>query len=307
MELMTLTINLFCAVNRASHPRWGKAPHKPVLLLAILHEIEELRICENLVPITPNLAASFRAWWSVLVPPDTWTENMYLPFRHLTAEGWWTLMCGEQTVDAESIEKTSTLKQLASLTDGGRFKDDLWLDLRETNERRALRRFVLSYYFDLKNASEDPKSLPRMNPVEETTRLLVEALQEIGSPAHYREIFETLSAMTTLAESINEKKIKALMDRVRDVFVHFDRGVYALTEWGVQDRRVYAHSESGYIGDHIETFLVNRDKPALVDDVVDYVISQKPCRELSILQRLAVDERFYAFGKSSYGLKRWVA
>ena len=45
----------------------GKAPHKPILLLALIHEISEGEIKENRIFITPELIASFKEIWSRLV------------------------------------------------------------------------------------------------------------------------------------------------------------------------------------------------------------------------------------------------
>ncbi len=306
-ELLALYSDVFLRLNRAPHARWGRAPHKPVFLLAVLREIDRHRISKNLIPVTPDLAASFRGWWSVLVPPDTWTEDMYLPFRHLRGDGWWSLVRDGSIVDAEAINRTSTLRQLAALIDGGQFADDIWPLLEDEESRISLRRFLLQHHFTLDHYDDEPLAMRPMKPVEHMTLLLEQALRQIGRPAHFREITEALNALTIPLGAFDEKKVKARLDRVREVFVYFDKGTYALAEWGVTDRRVYARSEGGCIGDHIEEFLANRDQPADVGEVLDYVLCRKPCRELSIMQRLSADERFYPFGEGKYGLKRWVA
>jgi putative restriction endonuclease len=56
-------------LNRASSQKvkGSKAPHKPVLLLALIQEIEEGRIKDNRVTISPELLASFKEIWSRVV------------------------------------------------------------------------------------------------------------------------------------------------------------------------------------------------------------------------------------------------
>ncbi len=39
--------------------KYGKAPHKPVLLLAVIHEIEKGNIRDNRIYLTPELVGTF--------------------------------------------------------------------------------------------------------------------------------------------------------------------------------------------------------------------------------------------------------
>jgi len=80
-------INQLFHLKRAPHrnKRAGKAPHKPVLLLALIQEIEEGRISENRVFIKPELLASFKEIWSRLVVGN-WQPRFFLPFYHLSNE-----------------------------------------------------------------------------------------------------------------------------------------------------------------------------------------------------------------------------
>ena len=56
----------------------GKAPHKSVLLLALVQEVEEGRITDNKVYITPELLASFKEIWSKLVTEGSWHCKFFL-------------------------------------------------------------------------------------------------------------------------------------------------------------------------------------------------------------------------------------
>ena len=70
----------------------GEAPHKPVLLLSVLHEYAAGRINGNQVFITPELTRTFSNYWNALV--TTGHEKRFaLPFYHLANEkgSWWRL------------------------------------------------------------------------------------------------------------------------------------------------------------------------------------------------------------------------
>ena len=45
----------------------GEAPHKPVLLLSVLHEYAAGRITDNQIYITPELTHTFARYWNALV------------------------------------------------------------------------------------------------------------------------------------------------------------------------------------------------------------------------------------------------
>ena len=79
-------------LNRASSRtvKGSKAPHKPVLLLALIQEVDEGRIKENRFTITPDLLATFRGLWSQLVEGN-WSCKIYSPFYHMTNDkpGFW--------------------------------------------------------------------------------------------------------------------------------------------------------------------------------------------------------------------------
>lgn len=163
----------FASLNRAPHPRLGRAPHKPVLLLTLLDVVEQGSITENFVPITPELAALFRQHWQALVPPGTWQEKMNMPFRHLLHDGFWELIKDGQPQTAAMVGEPSSLIQLAQRVDGGRFSPDLWALLQESVARSVLRSQLLQTYF------ADAELLPAIQPSDilarEAARLLTEA------------------------------------------------------------------------------------------------------------------------------------
>lgn len=69
----------------------GGAPHKPVLLLAILEGIRKGEILSNRIAITPELVLEFKSIWSRLVITQH-SPNFALPFYHMKSEPFWELV-----------------------------------------------------------------------------------------------------------------------------------------------------------------------------------------------------------------------
>ncbi len=72
-------------VDRASK---NPAPHKPLLLLAILDQIEEGSITSNIVRLTPELAFRFLGYWEVVSSRGRSVGRAELPFFHLQSDGF---------------------------------------------------------------------------------------------------------------------------------------------------------------------------------------------------------------------------
>ena len=99
---------LFATLNR----NLNSAPHKPVLLLTLLSEIERGAITANLVPITPELVAAFRIHWRALVPQGNWQERIATPFLHLTSDKFWELVKNGDKVTLQQFGTSVSVKQL---------------------------------------------------------------------------------------------------------------------------------------------------------------------------------------------------
>jgi putative restriction endonuclease len=149
-------IGFFDNLHRNQNPRWGWAPHKPILLLAMLDEIDRGNIQDNFIEITPDLVASFRAYWRILVPPDTWHEKISYPFRFLVQDGFWELIKDGAPVSTHSLGYHPTLRQLTTEVDGARLDLQLWQLLQDPSALSALRSFLLKRYFNAGIADVDP-------------------------------------------------------------------------------------------------------------------------------------------------------
>lgn len=127
----------------------GKAPHKPILLLALIQEVAEGRITDNKVFITPELLASFKEIWSRLAEGH-WHCRFFLPFYHLQNDmpKFWFL----KTEPGASVVLTSSYspKSVSGLIDAVRyayFADWLWELLSDPVNREQLRLQLLAHYF----------------------------------------------------------------------------------------------------------------------------------------------------------------
>lgn len=151
MDAFTLSkyLGVFGNLHRNQNPKWGMAPHKPILLLAVLDEIERGNIRENFIELTPELTISFRAYWRVLVPPETWLEKIVNPFRFMVQDGFWELIKNGVPVSTQLLGNNPTIKQLTTEVDGAQFAPDLWELLQDRAAIDSLRGHLLREYFQV--------------------------------------------------------------------------------------------------------------------------------------------------------------
>ena len=71
-------ITALTKLKRATHRNkvYGKAPHKVVLLLAVVEQIEAGNITDNKIYITADLVAAFQKIWLKLVPLEYLTKTL---------------------------------------------------------------------------------------------------------------------------------------------------------------------------------------------------------------------------------------
>lgn len=67
---------------RTANTKYGKAPHKPVLLISILELIKQGHYLNNQISITPELVATFQENWQLLVTTGH-TQDFTQPFGRL--------------------------------------------------------------------------------------------------------------------------------------------------------------------------------------------------------------------------------
>jgi putative restriction endonuclease len=68
------------------------APHKPLLVLAMLDLAEEGRLPHGKVPLTPELAFRFATYWGIVAERRPQRPDIRLPFHHLSSDGLWSAL-----------------------------------------------------------------------------------------------------------------------------------------------------------------------------------------------------------------------
>jgi len=126
------------------------APHKPVLLLALMRAMELGLVTEDRFDITDDLIRLFREYWRTLVRSQH-QERFYLPFYHLSNDGsgLWSIqkMPG---FDANALTTSNSIKSLSALRQYvayGKLRDDVFLRWMDPVHRELARAYLLDRYF----------------------------------------------------------------------------------------------------------------------------------------------------------------
>ena len=135
-----------------SPARWGaltkhRAPHKPLLLLAVLDQFAEGGVTSNLIEASPDLGELFTLYWARVMPPDQ-RGNMALPFFHLQSDGFWHLLPKPGKADyLAAVRQIRSMNELQETAFGARLDEDLYALLRIEQSRDVLRRTLIETYF----------------------------------------------------------------------------------------------------------------------------------------------------------------
>jgi putative restriction endonuclease len=157
-ETLSKYLAVFGNLNRKVSKEHGRAPHKPILLLAVLDEIQRGAYPDGLITITPELVATFQHYWRSLVASDYWRERMEFPFRYLYQDGFWHFRKNGVGI-APDLDRTYSLLQLSREFDGAFLSPDLWQLLQEPDGLNALWAHLLQTCFDLR-----PAGIPKPDP-----------------------------------------------------------------------------------------------------------------------------------------------
>lgn len=123
--------------------QYGKAPHKPVFLLTLLELIDKQLITINRVTITPELVATFKENFSLLVK-TAHKDDFTQPFFYMQSDGFWFLKTKMGTFLDIYIRSVQTL---SDRLDFGYFADDLFSLLMNDYARLQLKNALLDCYF----------------------------------------------------------------------------------------------------------------------------------------------------------------
>ena len=108
----------------------NNAPHKPVLLLAIMRAIELGLVSENKIRITDELIGLYHCYWKKLVRSNH-VANFHLPFYHLSNDGanLWNIkkIVGFDNNVLSASNSPKGLRALRQYVEYGELRQDIFL------------------------------------------------------------------------------------------------------------------------------------------------------------------------------------
>ena len=195
-ELATY-IRQFVHLRRAPGAVWTvttkkQAPHKPILLLAVLDLVARGAITSPFIAITGDLVELnelFNLYWWRIIPLGQ-TSSIAFPFSRLHNEPFWELVpLPDKVITAATINNVTSASQLRTLSLGSRLDEDLFHYMQQPESRNALREALLLSCF-----SEEARTA-----LEEQAVINAEAYSysiELEQKAHLPLVKETLEADT---------------------------------------------------------------------------------------------------------------
>ncbi len=149
---MDSPIKLVTSLKRNNNKGVG-APHKPVLLLAIIRGYETGVLSGNLIQISPELLGIFKQIWNFLVRSD-YQLGMGYPFFYLKSEPFWELTFKQGAGDASSNQnKAKNISALDGVVDYAKIEAKMASWLNDSEKRKLLTEAILQKYFPLTKAS----------------------------------------------------------------------------------------------------------------------------------------------------------
>jgi putative restriction endonuclease len=128
---------------------YGKAPHKPIFLLTLIELIEERFITENKVCVTPELVATFKENFALLVNAPN-KDDFTQPFFYLKNDGFWFLKPNPGFLFDTYIRNVQTLSDRLGYA---YFADNLYNLLINPQARLHLKTLILDTYFPATRAA----------------------------------------------------------------------------------------------------------------------------------------------------------
>lgn len=145
---MEALIQQITALHRM-HTQYGPAPHKPILLLAVIESFEHGEIGKNQIDINEMLLMRFYDLWKLLVNSNQ-EPNFSLPFFNLGIERrrLWKLIPfpGEKLPPLKRYHFKS-IRKLRETIVGATLSDDFYYALSRRNTREKIKAALIKAYF----------------------------------------------------------------------------------------------------------------------------------------------------------------
>ena len=129
-----------------------RAPHKAIMLLAVIDCIASGAIDENLITLSDELIATYRALWCVVFGQEPTTAQVVMPFYRLKADGFWHLIPKQNEEQMrEDVRRLDSSKPMFDALYLGVWLDDALFEAiqsLETDSRFKLVQSLVYTYFD---------------------------------------------------------------------------------------------------------------------------------------------------------------
>jgi len=155
MAELAVYMKQFSRLRRAPGAIWtdttkNHAPHKPILLLAVMDMIARGVITSPFIAVTVDLVELnelFNLYWRRIIPLGQ-TSSIAFPFTRLHNEPFWELVpLPDKELSASAINNITSVSQLRTLVLGARIDDDLFRYLNHPESRASLREILLQSCF----------------------------------------------------------------------------------------------------------------------------------------------------------------
>ena len=192
---LEIYIRQFAHLRRAPGAVWTEttkkqAPHKPILLLALLDLVARGVITSPFIAVTGDLIELnelFNLYWRRIIPLRQ-TSSIAYPFSRLHNELFWALVpLPGIEITPSTINNITSVSQLHTVALGARMDEDLFHYMQQPASRSALREALLRSCF-----SEQARAA-----LEEQAVINAEAYSyslELEEKAHLPLVQETLAA-----------------------------------------------------------------------------------------------------------------
>ena len=157
----SIYIGNFKHLNRSFGSLWAettkrKAPHKPLLLLAVMDLVHRGVITTPFIDVTADLVELnelFNLYWRRVVPLGQ-TSSIAFPFSRLSREPFWELVPQSgKTITSAIINNTSSVSYLRKYALGAKLDDGLFQVMQSKQGREVLREALLQSCFSMDAAA----------------------------------------------------------------------------------------------------------------------------------------------------------
>jgi putative restriction endonuclease len=121
------------------------APHKPILLLALIDLFEQGVITNNKIEPSPQIVESFLKYWHLV---SLEKPRIFLPFFHLKSDKFWHLHAKDGREQMLAMTKQmNSMAQVTSIVAYASLDEDLFLLLYRAGAREAIQQKIIETYF----------------------------------------------------------------------------------------------------------------------------------------------------------------